>query len=71
MTDADVAKASEALQLVYRHTLDHIWHGHEMCRDADPATFDLDADKTPLPEQTCKLYREAGAETGEHIITHG
>jgi len=71
MSDEDVARANEALQFVYCHTVERMWSGNEMCWEVHQMTFEQDASKNPLPTRTYKVYREAGAETGEYIITKG
>lgn len=69
MSDADVANGNAALRYVYCHQLDSMWSGHEQCWEAHQVSFDVDAEKKPLPRQEYKFYREAGAETGEYIVT--
>ena len=71
MTDAEVAEANAALDYVYCHQVEGLWHGREMCWEVHQVTFAQDADEKRLPTQTYKVYREAGAETGEFVITRG
>ena len=70
-TPESVAKRNAELQFVYCHQFDNMFGGHELCWNVEQETFDKveGDDKKLAATQRYKMYREAGAETGEYVIT--
>ena len=70
-SDESVAKRNAELDYVYCHQFEHLFAGHELCFEVEQETFhtDKDDDNKLLATQRYKMYREAGAQTGEYVIT--